>query len=572
MLKRKLSTVSVGIAVAVALLLMVIGCGPSTQQPVDSPAGGQSGGAQGQQLESGAKAALDVAKARGGKFIASSGVDIAIDPHLYVAGGTTTFPSTNQIIARDIYDPKYPIVPDLAKSWEMSKDGKSYTFKFHQGVKFQNVPPVNGREFTSEDAKYNIMRIMADPSLVTDNLKPRFQRRSEFPKLSMETPDKYTLVMKLEEPYAPVLDALTYVTSVILPREFIEKFPEKIITEGIIGTGPFIQGEFRLGQFAAYKKNPDYWRKDSQGGQLPYLDAVDFVQFADPSAAAAAFRARQVDVFQPTKTNMDVLQREMPNAKAFIGPQTNYTHMRINVTAKPFDDVRVRRAIHLAVDRQQFKELFGEDITPISGPVSSPVYPDFADMDWLMSQPGYRQPKDQDIAEAKRLMKEAGYENGLTFEFLTIPTYTDFVALFQEQLKPLNITMKVQVMDYQGQLVPRVLNGEFQMQTAFGNIIGTDVDSVLAVNFGTGASRNAGKYSNAAFDDLVKKEQRAVTLEERKKYVREAEKLLLEDAPAIWLQTKAQLLLAQPWVHNASMGLVNQSYSKMHEYVWLEKH
>ncbi len=570
MLRRKLSTVSVGLAAALAMLLMMIGCGPS-EQPGSSPAGGPSGGAQEQQPESGGKTPLEVAKERGGKFIASAGADIAIDPHLYVAGGGTAMPVTNQIIKRDIYDPKYPIVPDLAKSWEMSKDGKTYTFKLHQGVKFQNLAPVNGREFTSEDAKYSIMRIMADPSLVPDNLKPRFQRRTEFPKLRMDTPDKYTLVLNLEEPYAPVLDALTYPTSVVLPREFVEKFPEKLILEGMIGTGPFIMGEFRLGQLVTYKKNPDYWRKDSQGGQLPYLDGVDFVQFADASAAVAAFRSRQVDVFQPTKTNMDILKKEIPSAKALITINTNYTHMRINVTAKPFDDVRVRRAIHLAVDRQQFKDLYGEGVTPISGPVSSPLYPDFADMDWLMSQPGYRQPKDQDIAEAKRLMKEAGYENGLTFEFLTIPTYTDFAALFQEQLKPLNITMKVQVQDYQGQVVPRALNGEFQMETAFGNIVSTDVDSVLAVNFGTGASRNAGRYSNPAFDDLVKKEQRAVTLEERRKYVREAEKLLLEDVPAIWLQTKGNLLMAQPWVHNASTGSVSSSYNLMHEYVWLEK-
>ena len=572
MLKRKLSTVSVGIAVAVALLLMVIGCGPSTQQPVDSPSGSQTGGAQDLKIESGGRTPLEVAKERGGKFNASAGADIAIDPHLYVAGGNTSFPVTNQIIKRDIYDPKYAIVGDLAKSWEMSKDGKSYTFKFHEGVKFQNIPPVNGREFTSEDAKYSIMRIMADPSIAPENLKPRFQRRTEFPKLSLETPDKYTLVMKLEEPYAPVLDALTFVTSVVLPREFVEKFPEKIILEGMIGTGPFIMGEFRLGQLVTYKKNPDYWAKDSQGGQLPYLDELNYVQFGDESAAVAAFRSRQIDVFQPTKTNMDILKKEMPNAKELITIDTNYTHMRINVTAKPFDDVRVRRAIHLAVDRQQFKELFGEGITPISGPVSSPLYPDFVDMDWLMSQPGYRQPKDQDIAEAKRLMKEAGYENGLTFEFLTNNTYTDFAALFQEQLKPLNITINVQVQDYQGRIVPRVLNGEFQIETAFGNIVSTDVDSVLAVNFGTGASRNAGRYSNPAFDDLVKKEQRALTIEERRKYVREAEKVLLEDVPAIWLQTKAQLLMAQPWVHNASAGTIKASYNKMYEYVWLEKH
>ncbi|MSQ14551.1 MAG: ABC transporter substrate-binding protein [Dehalococcoidia bacterium] len=461
----------------------------------------------------------------------------------------------------------------MAKSWEISKDGKTYTFKLQQGVKFHNVPPVNGREVTSEDAKYSFMRMMADASVIVEKWRPRFQRATEFPKLTMDTPDKYTLVINLEEPHAPFLDSIAYTSSLILPREFVESFPEKIILEGMIGTGPFMPAEYRHQQLATYKRNPDYWKKDSQGGQLPYLDGVEIVRFADPQAAAAAFRARQIDVFSPNKTSMDVLKKDMPNVKSFQANSANITNFRINLKAKPFDDVRVRRAMHLAVDRQQFRDIIGEGITTISGPVTGPLYPDVANtMDWLLSQPGYRQPKTQDIAEAKKLMKEAGYENGFTAEFLVNTGSEDIGSLLTDQLKPLNIAVKVQVLDYSGQLLPRATAGEFQIQYSAGVVFGSDVDTLLAAGFLTGASRNYSRYSNPAFDDLVKKEQRALTIEERRKYAQEAEKLLLEEVPSIFVHNVVGLMLAQPWVYNASKAIPAGSEHQMFGKVWVEKH
>ena len=559
-------------ATIVAMLLVMAACGPSAQTP--EPSDTTQG--EGQQPESKGKAVVEVAKERGGKLV--KGGDVfgnPNDPHLVIAGSARNYspPVANGLLTRDIHDPKSPIVEDLAKSWEISKDGRTYTFKLHQGVKFQNVPPVNGREVTSEDAKYSFMRMMADPSVIMEKWRPRYQRATEFPKLSMDTPDKYTLVINLEEPHAPFLDSIAYTSSLILPREFVESFPEKIILEGMIGSGPFIPVEYRHQQLATYKKNPDYWKKDSAGGQLPYLDGVEIVRFADPQAAAAAFRARQIDVFSPNKTTMDVLKKEMPNVKSFETTSANIQNFRINVKAKPFDDVRVRRAVHLAVDRQQFADIIGQGITPVSGPVTSPLYPDMANtMDWLMSQPGYRQPKDQDIAEAKRLMKEAGYENGFTFEFMLSTGNEDTGSLLADQLKPLNITVKVQAQDYSGQMVPRATNGDYQMQVSVGVVFGSDVDTLLAAGFSTGGSRNYSRYSNPAFDDLVKKQQRALTVEERRKYAQEAEKILLEEAPAIWVYNVVGLMLAQPWVHNANKGIPAGSEYQMFGNVWVEKH
>src|SRR5713101_2731133 len=104
----------------------------------------------------------------------------------------------------------------------------------------------------------------------------------------METPDKYTLVVNLAKSYAPFLDAVAAPGTLMLPKELVEKFPEKIITEGMIGTGPFIPDEYKNQQIASYKKNPDYWKKDAQGGQLPYLDELNGLYFADAQTSLAS--------------------------------------------------------------------------------------------------------------------------------------------------------------------------------------------------------------------------------------------------------------------------------------------
>ncbi|MSQ14352.1 MAG: ABC transporter substrate-binding protein [Dehalococcoidia bacterium] len=290
------------LGVVVAALLFGA-CGPAAQKSSETT--GESKVQEAIQ-KTGAQSSdqLTVAKERGGKLTIpdTSMFGNPNDPHLpaTATGRDYAMPATNAILTRNIYD-KFSIVPDLAKSWEVSKDGLTYTFKFNQGVKFQNTPPVNGREFTSEDAKYTLMRVTADPSVIVEKWKPRFQRALDFGKLDgMDTPDKYTLVVRLKEPYAPFLDAVAHPGSGILPREFVEKFPEKVILEGMIGTGAFMPTEYRNQNIASFKKNPDYWRKDSQGGQLPYIDEVSFLYFADIQAQYAAFRARQIDITSVT--------------------------------------------------------------------------------------------------------------------------------------------------------------------------------------------------------------------------------------------------------------------------------
>ncbi len=574
MFKNEALKDSIWILAMLAVLLAMTACGPAAQ--TGEPSSGAGGQAPAKQDAGG----LEVAKERGGKLVMHDGGSFGNpnDPHLVAtaSGRTYAVPVANGILTRDIWDPKAPIVPDLAKSWEVSKNGKSYTFKLREGIKFHNVPPVNGREFTSEDAKYTLLRLTADPSVIVEKWKPRFQRRAEFPKFkSLETPDKYTLVVSLDEPYAPFIDNVAHPGSLVLPKEFIDSFPEKVITEGMIGTGPFMPKEYRPQQIASFKRNPDYWKKDAQGGQLPYLDELTHLYFADAQTALASFRAGQLDVASPTtKSMMDNVTRDMPAAKTLITPKASLANFRLNTKFKPFEDVRVRRAIHLVVDRYQFVDLITEGIGVISGPVTTPVYPEVANtMDWLLSQPGYRKDKTQDIAEAKRLMKEAGYEAGFELGglFNTGGQSGDLAALLGDQTKVLNITLKAEQVDYAGAWVPRSTNGEFEL-SYMTHTVATDVDSVLAVHIMTGGSRNYGKFGNAAIDDLIRKGQLATAVEERRKYAQEAEKLIFEQAPMIFLYTNTTLVIAQPWVHNVADGPVIGHNVGMSHNVWVEKH
>ncbi|MSQ14348.1 MAG: ABC transporter substrate-binding protein [Dehalococcoidia bacterium] len=566
----------------VVMILLVVACGPAQQ--TGAPVTGADVPLE-KKLEGSTQVkAAEVAKQRGGKLVMSqsSAFGNPNDPHLpATATGRIYFqPVTNGILKRDLYE-KYAIAGDLAKSWELSKDGLTYTFKFNQGVKFQNVPPVNGREFTSDDAKYLLMRITADPSVVLDKWKPRFQRAIDFGKIdTLDTPDKYTLVVKLKEPYSPFLDAVANPGTVVIPKEFVEKFTEKVVLEGAVGTGPFIPVDYKNQQIASYKKNPDYWKKDSAGGQLPYVDELNFLYFADLQTELAALRSGQLDVSRSAadinKGMVTGLQRDVPNVQVFRTPVANITNFRFNTKVKAFQDVRVRRAFHLAIDRYQFSDLITEGLGVVSGPVTSPVFADVTNTtEWLQQQPGYRKDKTKDMADAKQLMKDAGYGDGLTLGALGYisagVSSADVLALLADQLKPLNITLKSETVDYAGQWLPRATAGEFEL-AYMSHTVGTDVDSVIAAHLLGGAPRNYGKFSSQKLDDLIKKEQAAITSEERKKWAQEAEQVIFDEAPMLFLYTNVNTMLASPWVRNAASGAIIGSEANLVEQAWLDKH
>lgn len=574
MAASKLNRLLVGACSAFAL--MVLACTPAAQPTTPN---GDPTITPGDQSATKVRTLEDPGQ-RGGKLTMSAAASIfgnPNDPHLFTtaSGRVFSMPITNGIVKRDIYDPNYTITPDLAEKWEVSKDSLTYTFKLRQGIKFQNVAPVNGREFTSEDAKYSLLRITADPSIVAEKNKIRFQRKEDFgPIKSIETPDKYTLVVNLKEPFAPFMDSMAHPGTLVVPKEFVDKFPDGLITEGMVGTGPYFPNEFKNQQLMSFKRNPDYWRKDSKGAALPYLDEVVFAVFTDEQSKLASFRSRQIDTSTVSSAgSMESIRKDDPTVKVLSTKAVSLANFRFNTKFKPFQDVRVRRAIHLAIDRQQFLDILAEGRGSVSGPVT-PIFSDLANSaDWLLQQPGYRKDKKQDIEEAKRLLKEAGYSEGLSFTTMFSDASAggaDWGALLADQLKAINVTSKTEVVNYAGQWIPRSTNGEFELGSQT-HPFNTDADSFLSAHLHSTGGRNYGKFNDPKLDELIVKQRTTVDPEARKKWAQEAEKYILEVVPMAILYQGTNLYMIQPWVHNASNGPVTGHEFNSVEWAWLDK-
>ena len=542
----------------ILVVMVALGCSTPSQQPAGGPPLGDTHAKQEPQ--------------RGGslRIVGSVTGPGHNDPHLSAAGSGRDFsvPASNYLLRRDVFDENYSVVEDLAKSWDVSPDGLTYTFHLHEGVKYQNLPPVNGREFTSEDAKYNLLRVTGDPSVVPEATRPKLQRKAEFGKInSVETPNKYTVTVKLKEPLASFLDAVAHPGTAMLPKELVDQ-EQGTIQDLVIGTGPFMLADYKVDQNAVYRRNPEYFKKG-----LPYLDEVVMLKFSDLQAELSAFRARQIDVSGSglSPGSLQALQKDIPSIKVLQVPKANMYTVRFNMKFKPFQDVRVRKAIHLAIDRSQYVDVIGEGLGVVPGPVT-PLYRDMAgSTDWLMSQPGYRKDKAQDLAEAKRLMQDAGYPDGFTVKTMTIPGRVgDAAILFDDQVKPLNIVTKVEALEY-AVFVSRSTQSDFELGFITFTL-GTDVDSLLTSHLHSQGARNYGKYSDPVLDDLIEKQRRTVAVEERRRWAQEAEKRILDQAPMLFLLTNVNIQIAQPWVNNLSSGLLIGDTLLSVEKSWLDKH
>ncbi len=288
-------------------------------------------------------------------------------------------------------------------------------------------------------------------------------------------------------------------------------------------------------------------------------------------------KIRTLDVRSKQEENegtINSILKDDPGVQVLRTPGANIANLRFNMKVKAFQDARVRRAFHLAIDRHQLLELVTQGVGVISGPVTNPIFPDLANtMDWLLQQPGYRKDKTQDLAEAKRLMKEAGYESGFELGLLNWANSGSeaWASLLTDQLKAINVTLKNETVDYVGVWVPRATNGEFEF-TVMTHTVGTDVDSVISAHLLSGAPRNYGKFSSEKLDGLLVKERLATTTEERRKWSQEAEKIILEEAPMLFIYTNVYRMMAQPWVHNLANGWILGTSTYGLEYAWLDNH
>ncbi|MFH1487054.1 MAG: ABC transporter substrate-binding protein [Chloroflexota bacterium] len=332
------------------------------------------------------------------------------------------------------FDKDTEVVPDLAERWDVSPDGKVYTFHLREGVKWHDVKP-----FTSTDARFSIERIMAYRSMayIVDGVE------------KVDAVDESTLKVTLDQRRAGFLPLIAHGRALIGAKHVVEA--NKDLKKVAVGTGPFKLKEYMSGVSFRMERNPDYFVKGR-----PYLDGIVYYLIKDAATRFAGFRTNRLQMAgtPPCHTDLGptqaaIIKQEMPAAVVRPYELMMGWVLLPNWTRSPWKDVRVRRAAFLAVDREKALEVVSEGngdtgISFYSGQWALPK-------DELNKMPGFRKPKDQDIAEAKELLAQAGHPNGFESSVLVraaYPMYEKGALFMRAQLAKIGIDLKLQVLEY----------------------------------------------------------------------------------------------------------------------------
>jgi len=355
-------------------------------------------------------AAADESK-HGGRMVLTYKDDIStLDPAI---GYDWQNPSIMQAIFDGLMDYRpgtFELVPDLAESYTVSGDGKTYTFKLRRGVKFQN-----GREMTSEDVRYSFERILnpntQSPAQGYFNV---IAGSDEFAAggghvSGIETPDPYTVSVTLKQPKATFLNVLAMHFGSVVPKEEVDKYGADF-GHHPVGTGAFKLVEWTPGQRLVLERNPDYFKPD-----LPHLDEVIIQVGQDPSVSLLRVKKGEADLTGdgiPPAQFQSVMADASLKGQVIDGKQLQTSYLALNTQVPPLDDVRVRRAINMAINKDRIVRIINNRAVPASQPLP-PRMPGY-DPDYK----GY--PFDPE--GAKKLLSEAGHPNGFETTLYAINT------------------------------------------------------------------------------------------------------------------------------------------------------
>jgi peptide/nickel transport system substrate-binding protein len=393
------------------------------------------------------------------------------------------------------------IRPQLAESWEISEDGKTYTFKLRQGVTFHN-----GVAFDSSVAKFTIDRARG-----ADSVNP--QKRYFASIDAVETPDAGTLVLKLKQPAGSLLYWLGWPSSVMVEPKSAE---DNKTTP--IGTGPFTFVSWAKGAKVDLARNADYWNKDVSVA----LETASFRFVNDPQAQAAALQAGDVDAFPEFGAPELVSSFEGSEKLATVIGNTELKVVAgMNNARKPFSDKRVRQALMMAVDRAMVVEgAWSGYGTPI-GSHYTPNDRGYKDLTGVYPY---------DAEKAKALLAEAGYPDGFSF---TIKAPQMVYAqrssqILQALFAEIGVTMNIETTEFPAKWVADVLKAADYDMTIVAHAEPMDIDIYARDPY-------YFNYKNPAFNEVLEKVEATADPAEQDRLYGEAQTILAEDVPALFL-------------------------------------
>ena len=358
----------------------------------------------------------------------------------------------SQLVRYNFEEPLEEVVPDLATSWEIAEDSKVYTFQAADGR-----PSGTHGSLTSplKDARFAV-QVLKDEN---PRLIPELESVT-----AIEAVGNDTLRISLSAPRASLVAVLGIIQAPIIAKHVWEAAAGDIADGPTVGTGPFLAGEYVRGESVDFTRFDGYYLEGK-----PYLDAIRYLMIGDESTRIAAFRTGRVDLLGPgvtdiNKVQLAQLQGDVPDLSPNPYDRLSSKIVIINTDREPFTDVRVRRAIFLAIDRFEALEVL-DDVTRPAGPAFAPGWE--LPEDELLSMPGYRQgaEKQKDLDEAKRLLTEAGFPDGFDTEAVTVGPVARLVKLqvfVVDQLAKVGIRVKSSPLPFP-ELVPRAVSNDFDL-------------------------------------------------------------------------------------------------------------
>jgi peptide/nickel transport system substrate-binding protein len=431
----------------------------------------------------------------------------------------------DNLIRRDPRDSGKTIIPDLAHSWEIAKDGKTYTFHLRKDVQFHD-----GAELTSEDVKATFDRIAKPPSGVSIPRSTLFASVSE-----IAAPDKYTVQFKLAEPRpAPfIMSAIASGWNGIVRKKTLEdnQYNLRRVVD-IPGTGPFKSKRRVENEIWVMEKNANYWNKG-----LPYLDGIEFyhaLPFSpDLGSAILSNRVDYARIVDPVTSRKAKETKGMSSTNFY---QSVIQGTWVNSKKKPLDDPRVRRALHLVFDKPVLVDVV-KDVAPMM--VGGFIYPfsEFATpKDELAKRVGYQADPTAAIKEAKALLAAAGHAGGIKgLDFLVreVASFKLWAQAIQAMLQQaLNIETKLRTV-VESVWFDDVKTGNFDL--AVGAVVSTLLDPSDYFNawYKKDGPQNYGFWDNEKFNALLPKIDSEVDPAKRLAVIREAEMIMEQDPPVL---------------------------------------
>jgi peptide/nickel transport system substrate-binding protein len=400
-------------------------------------------------------------------------------------------------------DKQADLVPGLAESWEITPDGRVYTFRLRKGVKFHN-----GDDLVADDVKWSFEYAMDKKNAAN------YITHLDLVE-AIEIVDPYTVKIRLKKAQASFLSNISGLFIPVVSRK-----SHASLDSSPIGTGPFVLAEWKQGLDLKFRRFKDYWKQGK-----PYVDEVVFRVVPDETVRYTSLRTGDLDMADDLPSQrMIELKRSPAKGVQVIGiPGGSYMMFMMNTRTPPLNDVRVRQAIAFGLDKPEILDATRWG----AGEATNQLY--------ARTSPWYFDAEDRkrDLAAARRLLAEAGFPQGLTIQITVAPKYLSTAQVMQGQLKSIGVHLEFFQVDDSTRLA-REYKGEFVMDLR-GMGYPNDPDRFFLYFYSKAGSRNFSGYKNPEFDRLFELGEVEQNFQKRKLIYTDMMRMIQRDVPEMVL-------------------------------------